>query len=386
MGVRNGVWLAVVGLAADPTGSAIAADTDPAPVAALDFLDVDEANRIYVDLAPDGSEPFRMLLDTSASDSVMTPLAARAAGVSVRKLKSTPYRRTTRLGRDIQFWVDTGSSDTGSQTGWEYGLLGGSFLREYVVELDFAKRQVRFLDSDEAALPKAGSEGAEGAVLSIRDSTRPVGTIAIGGKELPVLFDTGSPHGLILSGSAARRVGIDVDALPRFGTLHTVIGATELRFYEVPDLEIGGFHFANVPVLVSPHGWFGQAGEANDSVIGYDLLSRFLVRIDYRGRRMLLRRQSEQVVFLGVEYAPVRESGAFLYPRKVGWQVVAVLPGSPAERLGLRSGDFIARVRGSDTPEATLRAIAAGKPINVKREQDGIATDVELRPTAVASP
>jgi hypothetical protein len=47
-----------------------------------------------------------LLLDTGASFSVFTPLAARAAGVSVRRDKSSPYRRATRLGRDLQFYVD----------------------------------------------------------------------------------------------------------------------------------------------------------------------------------------------------------------------------------------------------------------------------------------
>ncbi len=114
-------------IASEPTLESVLAD--------LPFLESHEANRIYVDLAPAGhARPFRLLLDTGAAFSVLTPRFARAMGVHVRRLKHDPYRRKTRLDRDLLFYVDTRRSDTASRTGWEYGLLGGNFLAEYVVE------------------------------------------------------------------------------------------------------------------------------------------------------------------------------------------------------------------------------------------------------------
>ena len=82
-------------------------------------------NRIFVNLAPEGRRELRMMLDTGAAPNVLTPLYARSLGILVRRNKSSPYRRSTVLGRDLQFWIDTRSSDTGSKTGFEYGLLGG---------------------------------------------------------------------------------------------------------------------------------------------------------------------------------------------------------------------------------------------------------------------
>lgn len=92
-----------------------------------------------------------MLLDTGAAGNVMTPRYARALRVTVRRHKSTPYRRSTILGRDLQFWIDTHSSDTASRMGLETGLVGADFLREYVVEVDYAARRVRFLEPRFAA-------------------------------------------------------------------------------------------------------------------------------------------------------------------------------------------------------------------------------------------
>lgn len=352
-----------------------------AVVAELPFLASDEVNRIYVDLAPEGSDPFRLMLDTGASFSVLTPLAARAAGVSVRVTKDTPYRRTTRLGRDVQFYVDTSSSDTGSKTGWEYGVLGANFLENYVVELDFAKRCVRFLDPDRYAVPEK-AESADESVLPIKlTSSRPILEVRVDGHPIEVLVDTGWPTTAVLSGRAAKAIGIDVDALLAFGELHTVVGSTPTRLYEAREIEIAGKRVARVPIVVSPKGWFNQ-GASNDSVIGYDLLSRFLVRIDYARKRIWLRRQSEPVTYLGVDYAMTRETGAFLSVSGKYYMVNAVLPDTPAARLGLRSGDALLREDTSDahrlTIEEVLAAIRAGKPVRVARQMNDVWIDIDL--------
>ena len=119
-------WAGAVLCAVVASGGAAAAVEDAVPTAGapeprpeavvgvMPFEPTPEPNRILVNLAPEGNRPFVMIFDTGASDSVMTPLAARALGVSVRRSKSSPYRRGTRLGRDLQFWVDTSTSDTGS--------------------------------------------------------------------------------------------------------------------------------------------------------------------------------------------------------------------------------------------------------------------------------
>jgi predicted aspartyl protease len=373
--------LAFVFLAA----SVRAADVPPeAVLATTPFLDSDEPSRVIVDLSADAKQPMRMFLDTGASHSVMTPLAARAAGVSVRAIKDTPYRRKTTLGRDLQFWVDTRTSDTGSRTGEEYGLLGGNFLKDYVVELDFTMRSVRFLAPDRYAVPETSTQSEE-TVLPIRDSTRPIAEISIGGTKLPVILDTGCPLPVVLSGKAARQAGIDVDSLQPFGQLLTGLGPTELRLYEAATLEIGGLRFEQVPIFVAPRGWFGAAGEANDSVIGFDLLSRFLVRIDYPHKRLWLRRESQQVIYAGVDYAHIREAGAFLAPIPGFFYVVGIVPGTPAARLGLRSGDQVLRSKEVRTPETVLQAIRDGKPVMVMRDVGGILTDVELSPSRAAA-
>lgn len=263
-------------------------------LAELPFLESEEPNRIYLDLAPEGSRrPLRMLLDTGANVSIMTPRVARALGVRVRRTKSDPYRRATVLGRDLQFYLDTRQSDTGSSTGWEYGLVGGDFLASYVLELDFAGRHVRFLDRKHYQVPES-AEGEDEAVLPLKVvSNRPAVSFEVNGQRLEMLLDTGSPLALMLSGELARAAGVESAPDERF-RMAGVMGPVESEVGTAKRVTIGPFMFEDVPVAVAPKGWFNQ-GYPGDSMLGYDLLAQFLVRIDYEGRRLFLRRNPDAV-------------------------------------------------------------------------------------------
>jgi predicted aspartyl protease len=297
------IFLVARGPAAAESDATILAAPEPDPaavIAELPFVRTEEPNRIYVDLAPEGSRSLLLLLDTGATFSVMTPLAARALGVSVRRAKSSPYRRATRLGRDLQFWVQDASSDTGSPTGWEYGLLGGNFLEHYVVELDFQERRVRFLDPKRYRVPERVTAPDEAVIPMRVTARRPFTTIEVDGKREQVAIATGAPSPVYLSGKEARKVGLDPDSLPYYGEVGTTMGNTPGHVGEVNSFRFAGFEFGRVPVVVMPRGWFNMAG-SSDSVIGYDVLQQFKLRLDYPRGRLWAR-------------APGRHSGHF--PRR----------------------------------------------------------------------
>jgi predicted aspartyl protease len=363
-----------------PELAAGAAEPPPdAVVAELPFLDHPEPNRIVLNLAEEGRRPLRVMLDIGASHSVMTPLAARALGVTVRRIKSSPYRRSTLLGRDLLFYVDTSSSDTGSRTGSEYALLGANFLSHYVVEIDGPARVVRFLDPERYAVPEVAGEGA--AVLPIRlRSNVPMVELRLGEHALGVFLDTGWPAGLTVMPGAARRLGIDVDALPRLGEFGTALGPMEVRLHEAEDLRLGPFAFGRTPVLVAPRGWYNLVGSKN-AVAGMDLLRQFRLRIDYPRRRLWLERGSDaRPTYLGTDYELTRRAGAFLWESGGRFRVVGVLPGSPAERFGLRPGDWVVEPLG-DEPlrlEEVVEAVVAGRELTAAREQDGIWVDLVM--------
>jgi predicted aspartyl protease len=363
---------------------------DPPPaavVAVLPFTSGPELNRVMVDLAPEGSRSFVMILDTGASDSVITPRMARELGVRVRALKDTPYRRSTRPGRDLQFWVDTQSSDTASRTGWEYGLLGGEFLDDYVLEIYFPGKTVRFLDPKRYEVPEEVDAPDEHVVELVRSATRVSVPIRVNGHELVVMLDTGDPGTGVLSGKAAREAGIDVAALPDFGGVGTVLGEMKTSLYEEPSFELAGVALGRVALRVAPKGWYNQ-GAGNDSTIGYDVLAPFVIRIDYPRKRLWLRRASaEPIRFDGADYTLARETGAFMSPQPNGHFVWAVLPGSPAEKIGIRVGDTIVSSQrsGAPPPDEVLRRILEGRELQVARRQGELWVGTVL-PEAPESP
>jgi predicted aspartyl protease len=385
--------LAFAALLLAPAPAAGAGAPEPpaeAVVDAIPFVAEAPGYRVMLDLAPPGHRPWIMMLDTGASDSVLTPGMARSLGVSVRRAKTTPYRRATRLGRDLQFWIDTASSDSGSKTGWEYGLLGGEFLDDYVLEIDFPGRVVRFLDPRRYQVPDAVDAPDERVIRFRRAGTRVTVPVAVGKGEADLLLDTGAPDNLLLSGRTARRLGIDVDALPDAGEGGTVLGPMELRFLEAADVRLAGFALGTLPALVAPRGVYNQ-GTGTDSVLGLEALRPFVLRIDYaRGRLWLRRAAPLRPTLYGADFALVRESGAWLSDEAPGrLHVYRVDAGRPAARLGLREDDWIVLEgepspggAGRPSPDEALRRILAGGPLRVERGTERL----ELRAPPGAAP
>lgn len=365
------------------------ASADPAPdvpadavVGDLPFLKWPEMNRVALNLAPEGSKAFNLMLDTGASDTVLTPQYARELGVSVRRARNDrPYERETVLGRSLQFWVDTESSDTRSRTGWEYGLLGGVFLAEYVLEIDFPRRHVRFIDPDRYSVPKEVSAPNE-AVLPLKIvGNRAIVEVEVEGKKVEVMLDTGAPGTMLLSGKSAERAGFTKPVLAKM-VVGGVVGTTEGQLVEAEKIALGPFVFSQVPITVAPHGFYNQ-GPSSDSLIGYEVLSHFVMRLDYQHKRLWLRRVDEEpLTWYGLPWASARRVGLLAAVADQGISIEAVLPDTPAAKLGLQPGDQIQFHGEDDTKtklDALLGRIERGERITVIREEEGgVLGDVEL--------
>jgi len=282
----------LVGGAVVATALAAAADELPpgAVLAELPFLEAPEndPDKVHIDLAPEGNaRSLSLMLDTGANMSVMSPGAARERGVRTRRIKTTPYRRATRLGRDIHFWVYTRRSDGFGPGGAEFAVLGGDFLSDYVVEIDYPGRRVRFLDSDRVSVPEKAPE-PDATVVPMRVvAGRPLVPVEIAGEMIRVVLDTGGFPELGLSGEVAARLGIE--STPADLDVEAAWGRVEAEAGEVAEVRLGDFVLRDLQVTVFPNG-LQNMGAGNDSLIGAALLKDYVVRLDYPRRRLWLGR------------------------------------------------------------------------------------------------
>jgi len=282
MRVARALALAPLALA---LAAAAAADEPPADavLAELPFLEAAQPNQVIVDLAPVGAvKPLALLVDTSSPVSFATAGAARALGIPVSRSRQTPYRRATRLGRDLELQVDTRWSDTGGHAGGEQALVGAAFLSHYVLELDFPRARLRFIDPDRYQVPEreAGS-----ATLPLRMvASRPLVDLEIGGAHVPAVIATGAPGTLIVPGGWVAEAGLRADA-EATAQLQLPPGSPKLEAATAERVRLGPFEETQVPLLVAPNGLADQ-GVRGEALLGVDFLKRFVLRIDYARKRL----------------------------------------------------------------------------------------------------
>lgn len=279
---RAGWWIAVA------LALALPARADEPPAAAvladLPFLAA-QPNQVKIDLGTRGGQALPLLLDTGALQSFATAGGARAIGITPRRNKVPPYRRETVLGRDLQIFVDTRRSDTAAGVGGDYALVGAPFLANYVLEVDFPARRVRFLDPERYSVPDA-EPGA--AVLPLRRGTlRPVIELEIGDARVPAVIATGAPGTLIVPGGWAEQASVRPDP-EATAALELPPGSGAMEAGTAGRVRIGPFEERDVPLLVAPRGLF-EAGARSEAVLGVDFLKRFALRIDYPRGRIWLR-------------------------------------------------------------------------------------------------
>jgi predicted aspartyl protease len=261
---------------------------EPGLLADLPFINTGRGGSIEVDIAADGRPPFVVTLDTGAGDTVMTSDYARALGISVRSTKTDPYVRATTTGVPIRFWV-MGQQVVGRGRGpshFDYALLGGEFLKHFVVELDFARRRVRFLDP---AVHSVGDREGEHVIELRIDELRPYAELELGSGKVWALIDTGAESPVAITEEKAAALDIAIDPQAERIRHVNVLATSTSTIQSLPEARLGGLVLSDVPLQIA------LADESSvrvgrwlkdETLIGTDLLRNFVVRFDYQGRKL----------------------------------------------------------------------------------------------------
>lgn len=299
---------------------------------------------VFVSVSINGCGPFRMLVDTGCSASLISPEVALALDPNL--LSSTTSLPTTNaLGHTntmpqvLLASIDCGTARfegvTAGITSFELqsrangfrvdGILGYSLFAGLYVTFDFPHRALRLSREWPQSLPPVRA-----SLDATEDDGVPFVTLGIQGIECKAIVDTGSNGTLQLPHSLATT--LDWKTPPRPGSLVGAIGGVgrELTGRLTGTLELGEVRQTEPVVSLS----------AGSSSLGIEFLRSFTLVFRPGGGKVWLCSESAA----DVPSPPVRSVGLSLLAETDGWRVVGIIPDSPAESARIAAGDVITEI------------------------------------------
>jgi hypothetical protein len=337
-----------------------------------------EAGVVLVDVSINGRPPAPFILDTGGH-AILTADAAKKMGLQTRGQgvstgsgpgsMSTSYTKVsdTALGdahvRDLPFSVmpfSYGFYERGEGQEPIAGILGLEMFERFAVTFDYDRGELRLQPFDHGQAPPA----AEGDALTLRfTDDMPLTVAQQDGHDGVFGIDTGNagytltfPQWAERNGMAARYA--NGAPIPTGG----VGGIFTAHIAHAHELMLGKQRLDNVIAMLSraDAGATGNPSEAGN--IGQDVLSRFNVHFDYRRQQMVLMPRTNapatHYAMAGIRVTKKQEQ-----PDR--FEVINVMPDSPAAQAGLKQGDAIVAANGKaalNLGSSDLRAMSSRQP------------------------
>ena len=260
-------------------------------------------------------EELDFLFDTGASETIIDRRVAaenfllKEGMASLTALSGAVSLNTTTIGRlelgnlvvnDLDSRILDLSGQSRNLGRRLAGIIGTNVISRYVVAIDYGKTQITFYDADSYVRPQ------DLVILPFTKRSAPVVKIKIGGKEeVQMLVDTGAAFNNLPASVALRYVGqgasmrmtegtgLDGKAvkLGRLSLDNVSIGGRPLRktdftyTLQEPPPKVGGGG-AGKPGEAQSQGFFQTT---NLGIVGNPMLENFLVFVDYKFQRLLLK-------------------------------------------------------------------------------------------------
>ncbi len=292
--------------------------------------------RAIVEVMVNGKGPFRLGIETGMPGVVLFDAAARHFGVggapgSVTVLDSLTIGALTLSGVKALIGppILPGLLD---------GFLGLSAYAELLMTIDYDAHTVRF---------ERGELAAQGAgVLPLV----PVGPLfaldlLVAGKSARTLFDTQGGVGLMLFADFAGTLPFQAAPVITGYAQSPAFGVAAKRQARLNDIVQLGPYRLDKPVI-TVQDFFDPIG---NGILGMEVLSKFTVTLDQSHRRVRFSRSTSVVE----PPPPVVAHGITVTFTPASLRVVAVVPGSPAAKLGMVAGDIIVSANGRATANWT---------------------------------
>lgn len=401
--MRHAALAAIVALVLGASGPASPAITAQRAAAAVTVPFELASRHVIVKVSVNRSRPLAFVLDTGANLAIIRTDTAKELGLS---LHGTVSSGGAGAGRQAGSRVKGASWSLPGLDGFAQpitlalplpllpsgmgrdidGIIGGEFIKQFVLELDYAARAITL--HDRASFVYRGR--GETLPLDFNSNGHPVLAAAItplGGKpiEHKFLLDIGSGLALALHSPFVLEQNL---LAPESKTIRATGlagagGRSFGRLGRVAALQIGRFTINNPIALFSQDkaGAFADGSLAGN--IGAQIASRFRLFLDYGRRRIILEPSPTFAdpfdrAFSGLS---VRAEG----PGHRTFRVHEVLEDSPATEAGILEGDIIAAIDGTPAEQLTLSQISewfekpVARTLTIRRAEQTINVTVTPR-------
>lgn len=359
-----------------------------------------EGGIVLVDVSINGRPPMPFILDTGGH-AILTGDAAKLLGFETKGngvsggsgagTMSTSYTKVhdTALGdahvRDLTYTVlpyPFGFYERGNDAPIA-GILGLEMFERFAITFDYDRGELRLSPYDQGEAPAAMTGDA--VALRFTDDM-PLVSAQQDGHQGTFGIDTGNAGYVLTFPQWADREGIAAHyaaglPIPTGG----VGGLFTAHVAHAQSFVLGQQRLDNVVAMLTRKdaGATGNPSEAGN--IGQDILSRYNVHFDYRRQQMVLMSRAKTPAW-HYGMAGFRAEKKQDHPDR--FDVINVMPGSPAQQAGLKQGDAIVAANGKPAASLSfgaLRDLSAhlpeGTPLSLTLA-DGRVLEMKVRDLA----
>lgn len=214
------------------------------------------------------------------------------------------------------------------------GIIGYSFLRRYIVHLDFDKRFMEVFAPGRYKYPKGGQ------LLRPNFSTLPLMQASIQDSKTFLnrfIFDTGAGLCFLLSRDYVEDSSVFKSKRKFFLTQAEGLGGKkQMEIAVMKSIKIGNYKFKNVPVHVFEDDYNVTNYPTLGGLIGNDLLRRFNIILNYPEQRIHIKPNNHFNDPFDYSYTGL---GIYLIDGQI--KVVDIIEGSPGHKAGFKMDDII---------------------------------------------
>ena len=220
------------------------------------------------------------------------------------------------------------------------GIMGYSFLRRYIVTIDYDEQIIKVYVPGTYKYPKGGY------LLKPQFSTLPMQTASVRDNNLVTAkfyLDTGAGLCFLMNDDFSKDSVVFRKKRKMYLTQAEGLGGkTDMQLSVVKELRIGPYRFHNVPSYVFKDDFNVTNYPVLGGLIGNDILRRFNVVFNYPQQEIYIKPNKHYLDSFDYSYTGI---GVYLINGAI--TVTDIIKDSPAEKAGFKFGDIIIGIEGN---------------------------------------